>query len=106
MSPIDQNVLVMRSRLMRVTHIPNPGVDDGVETPAFINPEHIILIMRGTARFGNTEDPESFKACPPQAGTLVMLSPTGHIYVSESPEEVAHLRDRALGHVPDKPRAL
>lgn len=89
--------------LIRLTQIANPDCDEGKATPCFVNPQHITQISRGVTSFTKTINgvvpPEGMREYhPAQACTFVVISAGLGLQVVESPEQVALMRDRALGH--------
>lgn len=106
----DMNVTQMywQPPLLRLTYVGHPEVDDGGPTVCFVAPQLISGIVRQTLSFGKVAGhtpPEPQEQHPIITVTGVALT-TGQVYyITESPDEVATLRDRALGHEPPKPSA-
>jgi hypothetical protein len=98
--------MTWRPRLVRLTCIANPDVDEGRPTPTYCDPQDISTIRRTTggymtaSSYGKPREEQCFHALV--ACTEVHC---GHtiLFVEESPEEVARLRDKAFGHEPPKP---
>lgn len=95
MGPMDVNSQVMQWRpaLIRLNLIPRPDVDDGQPTTTYVDPAAISAIWRTNVAKdkpgGGTES----------AGCYTLIH--CHYYnimVVETPEQVARLRDKALGH--------
>lgn len=112
----DMNVrsMVWRPALVRLTQIPHPEIDGGTAMPCFIDPTAVILIARSRAQqwkhyavgeqrvAGDTRE-----AVNVVDGTCIQLSGgAGVIFVQETPEEVATAINRAIGHEPEKPKAV
>ena len=79
--------------MIKLTQVGWPGVDDGKETPLFVNPAAISRINRVLSWQNNSDGSKS----PEKAATEIHCC---HYvcHVIESPETVAIMRDKALGH--------
>lgn len=108
----DMNVTQMHWQppLVKLTQVANPDHDEGKPTTCFINAQNITQINRAISSFSkinadgtvpSSTDKREFH--PAQACTVVMVGASQGLQVTESPETVAMLRDRALGHEPPKP---
>ena len=93
--------------LIKLTQIPNPDLDHGNPPPCFVAPQQIVAIHRGLTSFSKTTN----GVVPPEGNrefhlavpvTSVVLGYSLAYMVLESPETVAMLRDKALGHEPPK----
>lgn len=97
---INAQTMVWRPRLIKVTQVVQPELDDGKPTVAFINPECIDKISRmvigWTKRDGTGQWPD-------QSVTGVSMHSQGVLFIVESPEEVAKMRDQAFGYENGKP---
>lgn len=82
--------------LLKLTYVPNPEVDDGQPTTCFVCPQSITAIGRQKTQFFKVE--EAGARHPPVTCTAVIVSASMVFYVTESPEEIARLRDKAMGH--------
>ena len=86
--------------LMALTYVAHPDVDDGWPTKCFVAPQLISGIGRQSLAFSKTDPQlkgEWHKVC---TATAVTLTTNGVYYVKETPEEVAMMRDKALGFEP------
>lgn len=95
--------MMWQPALLRLTQIGNPDVEGGAPTPCYLTPQSITRISKAVAAFQMRED--STKRHPDVACTEVFYC-HGALHVLESPEEVAMMRDRALGHEPPKPKSV
>lgn len=88
--------MMWQPQLVRLTFIPHPKLSGGKSTSCFIDPRHICVIKRTETTI------ESLGQEQTQYGeaTLVMINDRLYLHVEESPETVAMLRDKALGHAP------
>lgn len=91
------NQMTWQPALLKLTYAAHPDVDNGAPTPCYIAPQWIVGIGRQAMRFCRVDDPK--ESHPAQTCTAVVISSYQIYYVTESPEEVARLRDVALGHV-------
>lgn len=105
-TPAEFNTQVMQwqPKLIQLTQLANPDWWDGKPTVAFVDPRLICSIVctkGGYAKKGLPADaPLGYHTevdC-----TMVRICGSSEIAVLESPEEVARLRDLALGHEPKK----
>lgn len=92
-----------KPRLLRLTQIGNPDVDDGHPTSCYIDAQAITRISRVVAAFSMRADPQ--KRHPDVLCTEVFYC-HGAVHVLETPEQIALMRDRALGHESGKPKSL
>ena len=84
--------------LLKLTFAPHPDVDGGEPTPCYVAPQWIIGIGRQALTFGKVG--VTGESHPAVTCTAVVISPSMAYYVTETPEQVALMRDRALGHEP------
>lgn len=92
---MDVTSMQWRPPLIRLTQIGNPDIDDGQPTPVFVDPNSISKISRTLGAFsraGSATEVHERVSC-----TEVHCCHF-HLLVTESPETVAMLRDKALGH--------
>lgn len=92
--------------LIKLTQLPNPEHDGGKPTPCYVAAQQITLISRGLTSFsktrnGHVTDPALREYFPAQEATFVVINSSVALQVLETPEQVALLRDRALGHKPE-----
>jgi hypothetical protein len=78
-------------RMVRLTQIPMPPLDDGLPTCCYVNPAEIVLIYRARVKEANRDD-------VPQIDATVVVTKYGHLSVTELPTTVALYRDAAMGH--------
>ena len=91
---INTTQMLWKPQLLRLTQVPHPKLDGEVPTACFIDPSMILMIRRTLVTF--PEKPERFDVC-----TLVITGVgSSYLHVMESPEQVATMRDRALGFAP------
>ena len=97
----DMNVTQMmwKPALIRLTQVPYPVIDDGKPTVLFVDPTAIQKVCREMIYF-NLPDGERSE------GIMATSINCCHFNCSvmESPETVAMLRDKSLGHEPAKPK--
>lgn len=86
--PVDVTNMLWRPAMVRLTLVQNPSVDDGKETACYVDPSAIGGVWRA--------------ALECKDGTLVSCTRVHcchyEVVVTEMPEQVAMLRDRALGY--------
>lgn len=97
--------------LIKLTQLPNPDHDNGEPTSCYISPQQIILISRGVTSFSKKNQDgsvpfEKREFYPAQESTFVVIGHSLSLQVLETPEMVAMLRDKALGHQPPAPKAV
>ena len=111
MGPNEANVNQMqwRPKLIALTAIGNPGVDEGRATICYLHPDVIKLVVRGLSSWnrglgddGKPQEPPTH----PQVECTVVWFDGGAVPVIEMPEEIARRRDEALGHERPKPKAV
>lgn len=97
--------------LVRLSQIPDVYLGDGTTT-CFVDAQQIVMINR-QVRYqseppldGKPHSGEGLKWRPGVPCTVVSLSVGVVLNVEETPEEVAMLRDKSLGHEPPKPKAV
>lgn len=95
--------MLWKPKLIRLTQIGNPDVDEGKPTPCFLDPATVTSIVACVAAFATRQD--QTKRHPDVYCTAVFYC-HGTLHVLETPEQVAVLRDRALGHEPEKLKAV
>lgn len=100
---LDVTSMMWQPALLRLTMIGNPDVEGGKPTPCFLTPQSITMIRRAIAAFPRRDDPAQRH---PDAPCTEVFFCHGAVHVLESAEEVAMLRDRALGHEPPKPKRI
>lgn len=111
MAEINHNVTSMlwRAPLLRLTCIANPDVNEGRPTNTFVPPEAIGQIRRMMGSY-RTHASLTDVANPPRYHPGVECTEVHcgmyTLLVTESPETVAMLRDRALGFEPGGPKAV
>jgi hypothetical protein len=88
---VDVTNMTWRPALVALTLMPNPNVDNGVATRAFVDPSAISAVWRAQVKVENEAQVDQ------QTYTIVHCCHY-HVVVVETPEQVALLRDRALGH--------
>jgi hypothetical protein len=99
--------MLWRAPLLRLTQIPVPDLDEGQPTVVFVDPQQI-----GAVRRLNSGYAKKLEAGPAAREFHPMIACTEvhcchyTLLVVEMPEEVAMLRDRALGHEPPRPRSI
>ena len=84
-----------KPKLIRLTQIGNPDYNDGLPTICFLDPATITSISVAVAAFNMRADPA--KRHPDVSCTAVFFC-HGTLHVTESPEQVAAMRDSALGY--------
>lgn len=89
-----QEVNIQKPRMIRLTQIGNPEMKEGVPTDLYINPLCINMISEAMGSFTsvNTGQAQTRRPC-----TQVMCCHF-HALVKETPEEVARLREEAVGN--------
>ena len=92
------NQMQWQPALLKLTYTPHPDVDDGEPTPCYVCPQWITGISRQAMKFGKVDAPS--ESYPAKTCTAVVISSSIIYYVIETPEQVALMRDRALGHEP------
>ena len=111
----DMNVrqMVWRPALVRLTQSAHPDVDGGKGGPCFIDPAAVLCILRSHATHwekpqpGHIHGKSELVARLIEDTTCVQLSGgAGAIFVQETPEQVAAAVNRAIGHEPEKPKAV
>lgn len=96
MEHMNAEMMMWRPKLIRLTQIANPDHDGGQTTPCYAHPECIETIQRHRAAFGKSGLSGEFHEY--QDVTIVAMHGAKTLFVTESPDEVARLRDQALGH--------
>ncbi len=96
----DMNVqnMVWRPTLVKLTQIGSPEWNNGETTTCYVEPSSITHIQRGGGAVGTKANEMDKKEC-----TFVCMC-HGTLLVTETPEEVARLRDAAFGYNPPKPK--
>ena len=111
----DVNVrnMVWRPALVRLTQIPHPEVDGGKSSPCFIDPTTVVCILRHRATHWNQPQEGHIHGktdmtfrCGTDSTCVQLSGGGGSIFVEESPEQVAAAVNRAIGHEPEKPKAV
>ena len=90
--------MLWQPAMLALTAIAHPEIDSGVPTQCFVSPDNIAYMYRAKVKnvqIERPDDPPTFSLC-----TIVVFKVGGHISVEESPQAIAVLRDRALGHSP------
>lgn len=90
------NQMQWQPALLKLTYVGHPEVDGGEPTPCYICPQWITSINRQRMKFSSIADKD--KTYEIDSCTAVVISAYQILYVTETPEQVALLRDRALGH--------
>lgn len=104
---VDTQVTHWRPPLLKLTLLPNPDVEDGEAQACFVAPELIqsiavrVMSWATAATYGQRE-----RAYHPARPCTEVVCGSLMLLVTESPETVAMLRDRALGHEPLAPKAV
>lgn len=83
--------------LLKLTGVSHPNVDAGVASPLYIAPNQIIGVERKAIQ---SQDMVTGDKYPIVSCTIVTISYSLAYQVSESPEKIALMRDKALGHAP------
>ncbi len=96
---IDSEFMLRSARMIRLTQCGVAGVDNGNSTTCFVKPEHINYVCRASVRMAANE--KELETVMPISATYIGLVPSGHLYVMESPEMIATLRESALGNATD-----
>jgi hypothetical protein len=99
---MDVTNMLWQPALLRLT-CQHPEVNGGKQMAAYIAPQAITVVRRVAVVFGSPEDPN--RKYPAIDCTEVFYC-HGVLHVLETPEEVARLRDLALGHERPKPKAV
>lgn len=102
--PMDLTSTVMywKPKLLRLTHVGLADIDGGRETPCYVRPDEITMIRRM-----HVADPSvAADKRTDIIGTVVWLHGSAYVHVTESVEQVALMRDKALGHEPERPKAV
>ena len=101
--PTEVNTQVMnwKPKLIRLTMIGNPDWDGGKPQVCFLDPAVIVSLSEGFGAFSTRDDPP--KRHPDVRCTAVFFC-HGTLHVLESAEEVARLRDEALGFKASNPK--
>ncbi len=94
----DTTVMQWQPALIRLNSAPHPDLDNGKSFPVFIAPQYIVGIEIQKFSYNKADKPE--ERHPQQIATRVVIGPQHYYFVVESPEIVALMRDRALGHAP------
>ena len=94
---MDVTNMIWRPALLKLTSMPHPDVDNGATAALFVDPAAISQIRRVLVI--QKKAPEFVEPHPGQMGTELHCC---HyiVHVMESCEQVALLRDKALGHAP------
>ena len=100
---MDVTNMMWQPELLKLTQIGNPDWFDGEPTACYVTPQSITRISRSVAAFPMREDPTKRHA---DIQCTEVFYCHGTLHVTESPEEVARLRDKALGHELPKPKAV
>lgn len=100
MAHVDQTItatqMVWQPPLVKLTAAPHQDIDGGKPQSCYVNPQLIAVIQRMAIQHHKFKEGNK-KKWPPvnvtavQTGALIM-------YVKETPDQVAKLRDEALGH--------
>lgn len=98
MNDHDMNVtnMLWQPAMLPLTSIGHPEIDDGKPTQCFISPDNIAYMYRSKVKHApieSADDLHTFSNC-----TIVVFRVGGHLSVVETPQAIAVLRDRALGH--------
>ena len=93
--------------MIRLTLIGNPEVDGGGPTTCFVEASAISSIRRTVGGYAKSQ---SYGKTPLEFHELVACTELHcchyTLFVTESPEDVALLRDKAMGISPPKPKAV
>lgn len=102
MNPPEMNVqqMLWKPALIKLTQAPYPDVDGNEPTACYVDPSAIVAVSRLMMKPKGHDGTDG----EPRCVTFVNIC-HGHYYVTETPEQVAMARDRALGHE-SKPRAV
>lgn len=94
---IESSTILWKPPLIRLTQVPRADIDGGKPTTLYVQPEWILAIHRQQVRHSDTEGKPTgdLVDC-----TVVTVGATINYFVTESPEEVARLRDEAYGFKP------
>lgn len=93
-----------KPELIRLTQIVHPDMDGGEPTTCFLDPQSILSVNRTMSGFSKETgdahfyDPNLRQYHPRVACTCVMTTYGHSLMVTESPETVALLRDKAMGY--------
>lgn len=84
-------------KLLKLTQIGNPEVANGEVTSCFVDPRLIAAVVRAAASFYRS-DSQTREPYPRVECTTIWLSGGGpsHLSVTELPDQIALMRDRAL----------
>lgn len=88
--------MLWQPAMLALTYAAHPEIDGGIPTQCFVCPDNIAYLYRSKVKHAPIEAPDgpaTFAAC-----TIVVFKIGGHIAVEENPQEIALMRDRALGH--------
>ena len=85
--------MLWQPKLLKLTFVAHPSINNGKASPCYVAAQHIILIKLTNTKLD--DDPSvSFNS------TLIVTDCREFLHVVESPDVVAMMRDRALGHEP------
>jgi hypothetical protein len=95
-SSLTATQMIWQPPLIKLTLMPHKDVDKGKPSACYINPQYITVIQRMAIQHHKLNS-DNKKKWPPVACTAIQ---TGALilYVKETTEQVAKLRDEALGH--------
>lgn len=88
-----------KPELLQLTQISHPEIDGGVPTPCFLDPQSILSINRAKSSFSKADSTGSLREYHPQMDCTCVMTTYGHaLMVTEAPNVIAMLRDKALGY--------
>lgn len=103
---VDITNMMWQPKLIRLTLIANPDIDGGEPTPTFVNPQQISGIRRTASCYAKVSSygkPADQVEYHPRIACTEVHCCHFTVLVTETPDEVAKLRDEAFGHEPPKP---
>lgn len=84
--------------LLQLTQIANPAMDDGTPTPCFVDPQEIVSIARTRSSFAKEGTLDGVLEYYDRINCTSVSLRSYSLLVTESPSQVAMMRDAALGH--------
>ena len=99
------NIMQWQPKMILLTQVGSPDWDNGEDSICSVNPSLITMAIRGRSAYAKRPPTPAAEFHPDQVCTGVYVT-QGTISVRESPQEVARLRDLALGHELPKPKAV
>lgn len=86
--------------LIRLTQMPDPEMDEGRPTVCYISPDKILAIHRIRTAFSKAgqNGPQEYREYHPHVVCTCVVTGYYNLMVTELPEQIAILRDQAMGH--------